>query len=159
MGLTMSAFYQDAVAWSGTDATLSMFVISSEPVTAEFAASLAAQPPHHINIYDLEDEAGVLGERHIREFDLVWGELPDHLEQIVSACLQGVMSAGSEVAWFGFEGSFDYDHLLHPDIADQIYAIGASGELWIAMEDEKRRSKEWRSLLAVLRRRVIDRES
>lgn len=148
---------QDALAWSGTDATLSMFVVSSQPISAEFAASLVAQLPHHIRTYDLEDEAGVLGGRHVREFDLVWKELPDDLEEIVRICLQEVMAAGVEVAWFGFEGSFDYKHLLHPDIADQVYAIGASGDIWIAMEDEKRRSKEWEALLADVRGRVLSR--
>jgi hypothetical protein len=53
------------------------------------------------------------------------------------------MDAGAELAWFGFEGSFNYEHLLTPDIARQIYAVVDSIGAATSLEDGSRDLPEW----------------
>jgi hypothetical protein len=143
-----------ALAWSGVDVTLSLFVVYRATNEPQFAPSLAG-PPIAIRAYDLDDEAGVLKGRRVREFDLVWKEMPHDLESVVTKCLREATAAGAQVAWFGFEGSFDFKYLLHPDVADQIFAVGASDEIWLALDDDWRTSDEWRVLVDDLRKHVL----
>ena len=65
------------------------------------------------------------------------------------------MTQGVVVAWFGFEGSFDFEHILHPDIVSHVYAVAAGEAVRLALDDEYRASDDWRRLLTELRRRVL----
>lgn len=144
---------RSAVAWSGTDVTLSMFVVSRHPAVT-LPEPVGTARPHHVRTYELEDEDDVLGGRGVHEYDLVWQDIPAGLHQIVTAWLVAALEHGAVVAWFGFEGSFDFDHLLHPDIAGQIYAVAVGESVKLALDDEYRLSDDWRDLLAELRARV-----
>ena len=141
---------RSAVAWSGSDVTLSMFVISSHAAAPPVELQNRCIPDR-LRTYELDDEADVLGGQHLHEYDFVWKDLPSGLDEIVTACLTSALRDDAVVAWFGFEGSFDFRFLLHPDIAGQIYAVAADETVKLAFGDEYRSSDEWRRLLAELR--------
>ena len=144
-----------AVAWSGTDVTLSMFVVSPEAALPALDLPEVRSAPERIRTYELEDEEGVLHGRHVHEYDLVWDALPGDVEEIVTASLRSALAQGAVVAWFAFEGSFDFRFLLHPDVASQVYAVAADHGVHLALDDDRRSSGEWRALLAEHRRRVL----
>lgn len=110
------------------------------------------QPPPHVRTYVLPDEAGVLDEGgSVHEYDLTWTELPDDLPGIVRRCIESALRQGSPAVWFGFEGSFDFEHLLSRDIAEQIYAVGSADGVELALADEHRGSERWRERLDAVR--------
>lgn len=113
----------DALAWSGTDATLSMFVVSKGRLLLDPATLVLEPVPIRTGTYALEDVDHVLRDRSVVEYDLVFAEVPPDLDVLVTRCLRAARDSGAEVAWFGFEGSFHFDHLLKPEIANQIYAV------------------------------------
>lgn len=144
-----------AVSWSGIDVTLSMFVISSRSEMPQFEPPELEIGPDDLRRYELHDEAGALGGRHVYEYDLVWKELPDDLVTVLTAGLLAALREGAGVAWFGFEGSFDFEYLLHPDVASQIYAVANPDVIRLALDDEYRCSSAWRDFLAEIRERML----
>jgi len=143
-----------ALTWSGTDVTLSMFVVSPHPTVPPLEPGSDYQPDQ-LRTYELEDERGLLAGRHVYEYDLGWKDWPADLDQVVTDSLVSALREGAVVAWFGFEGSFDFEHVLHPDIASQVYAVAAGEAVRLALDDEYRLSTEWERLLAELRDRVV----
>ncbi len=143
-----------ALAWSGTDVTLSMFVATPQSAIPPLDLS-SGRAPTQVRSYKLDDDAGILRGRHLYEYDLVWTDFPPDLETLISDCLVSALSRGADIAWFGFEGSFDFEYLLHPDIASQVYAVGAGEAVRIALEDDYRASEDWARLLAGLREYVL----
>lgn len=139
-----------ALTWSGTDVTLSMFVVTPHSATAPLDFS-GAHAPARLRSYELDDEAGILRGRHLYEYDLVWTDFPPDLDKLVTDCLVSALSQGADIAWFGFEGSFDFEYLLHPEIASQVYAVAAGEAVRLALDDDYRASEDWRRLLAGLR--------
>ncbi len=101
------------------------------------------------------DDAEVRPNHHVYEYDLTWSEVPDDLEEVVTTCLAMAEADGAPVAWFGFEGSFHFDYLFHPEIADQVYAVFEGGSVRLALDDEVRASPEWRELIGEVRNRVL----
>jgi hypothetical protein len=153
MGFVMDRL-RAALVWSGSYATLSMFVITSADETPEL-------DPNHVpaadlvRTYELEDEAGVLRGRSVYEYDLVWRKLPDDVTDIVEAWLTSALAHGVVMAWFGLEGSFDFGHLLSPDVASQVYAVADGEAVRIALDDEYRMSQDWARLLDELRGKLL----
>lgn len=136
----------DAVAWSGSGTTLSLFAIySNVPPTGELTS--LALPEFRLRRYVLEDEAWLLGGRWVVEYDFHFGSLPSNLPQRLEALLQWARSGGAVVAWFGFEGSFHFEHVLTVDVANQIYAIADSEGIEIA-EDQDIQSTSWQARVA-----------
>lgn len=131
-----------------------MFVLSPHSTVPRLDAS-DLEGLHRLRTYALEDEVGVLRAGQVYEYDLVWKDLPPDLDLIVTACLVSALEQGAVVAWFGFEGSFDFEHLLHSDVAGQIYAVAAGEAVRLALEDEYRLSDDWQRLLRELRDRVL----
>lgn len=113
----------DALAWSGSGATLSMFVVSKGRFPLDLAALSLESAPIRTRTYVLDDEGNVLSGRSVVEYDLVYAEVPPNLEVLLPRCLHAARASGAEVAWFGFEGSFDFGCLLSSEIANQIYAV------------------------------------
>lgn len=106
-----------------------------------------------VRIYVLEDD-DVLDGMSVLEIDLTFDEIPDRVEGLISSALWRSLELGSVCSWFGFEGSFHYEHLLTPDIATQIYAVGAQDLIELALDDEVRRSEAWLATLAAARRTI-----
>ena len=130
-----------AIAWGGSDVTLSMFIIS-EPSTAT-ALDISLKPaPTAVRQYALEDENRILGGQAVLEYDFVFQELPPNLTAVLELCFHAARRMGARVAWFGFEGSFDFEFLLTKETATQVYAILDSHGVSIA-SDEMLYSKEW----------------
>ncbi|MBK8236405.1 MAG: hypothetical protein IPK74_12675 [Deltaproteobacteria bacterium] len=113
----------DAIAWSGSGATLSMFVVSKKSLLLDLAAPSLSSAMATIRTYALDDDENVLSGRTVVEYDLIYAEAPQDLETILTRCLCAAREAGADVAWFGFEGSFDFRHILSREIAEQIYAV------------------------------------
>lgn len=55
-----------------------------------------------------------LAVRSCREYDLIYDEVPRDLDSILAARIAAAILAGADLAWFGFEGSFDFEHILTP---------------------------------------------
>lgn len=132
----------DALAWSGSGATLSMFVVSKGSALLDLATLSLEPAPIRTRTYALDDEGNVLFGRSVVEYDLAYAEVPPNLEVLLTRCLHAARAAGAEVAWFGFEGAFDFGCLLSPEIANQIYAVIDSEGLALA-SDSTLSSKAW----------------
>jgi hypothetical protein len=146
---------RSAVSWSGTDVVLAMFVVSPR-LAAPAPHHPLTHPPDRVRVYELEDVRGVLGEhRHLYEYDFVWREFPPGVDDLVSDYLVSALEDGAVIALFGFEGSFDFEYLLHPDVASQIYAVASNEGLHLAIDDEHRLSDEWRDVLRHRRESVL----
>ena len=76
-----------------------------------------------VDTYVLDDEDNVLPGCRVIEYDFVYAKLPSNLEALLTRCLHAAQDAGAKVAWFGFEGSFNFGFLLTRAIAYQIYAV------------------------------------
>lgn len=113
----------NALTWSGSSATLSMFVVSSHEAFVDFTGILMEAEAPQIKVYPLDDEDNVLQGGRVVEYDLLFSKLPTHLNSLLTQCLDAARASGAKVAWFGFEGSFDFDCLLTAEIANQIYAV------------------------------------
>ena len=145
----------DALLWSGSGATLSLFLITKSEVVPRLELSWKEHRPTRIRTYSLEDAAGVLGGRRAIEYDAMFDQLPPDLDRYLSSCLYEAMSYGAEAAWFGFEGSFDFEYLLAPEIATQIYALADSAGVAIAVEGDVLGSDAWRERVVGARNRIL----
>jgi hypothetical protein len=112
--------------------------------------------PLQVKKYRLDDESNVLPGKFIFEYDFVYDALPSKLGSLIEACLRGVRAAGAEVAWFGFEGSFDFGCLLASEIANQVYAIADSDGVALA-SDAMLVSMEWCDRVAQAGKRLTAR--
>jgi hypothetical protein len=132
----------EALAWSGSGATLSMFVVSKDSSLLDPAALSVESAPIRTRNYTLDDEDNILSGRRVFEYDLVFAEVPSNLDSILTQCLGVARASGAEVAWFGFEGSFDFGCLMTAEIANQIYAVIDSEGVALA-SDATLSSKAW----------------
>jgi hypothetical protein len=149
----MRGTVEKALTWSGSQATLSLFLVAkSKP---DLKLSWDSTQPIQVRSYDLEDLAGTLKGRQVFEYDAVFELVPTNLDRYLLSCLEEAMYKGAELAWYGFEGSFDYDHLLAPDIATQIYALADAAGAAIAVEDQVLNSDAWRERVAAARGRLL----
>jgi hypothetical protein len=120
----------------------------------------AIQEPTHVALpatvrtYHLQDLEGHLSGREFYEYDLVFGASPFNLDAIVTAWIEAVLAAGAEFAWFGFEGSFDFNHILTEDVTSQIFAIGTGQRLELALDDDYREGPVWAARLHDVRVRL-----
>ncbi|WP_454854072.1 hypothetical protein [Promicromonospora soli] len=110
--------------------------------------------PDEVRTYHLEDPERRLKDIECYEHDLIFERLPQDLEEIVSAWLEAVLEAGAKIAWFGFEGSFDFEHILTADVANQVFAAGTARRVEFALEDDRREGQAWIETLADLRRHL-----
>jgi len=100
----------------------------------------------------LEHEQSVLGGRHVFRVRLAFQGRAGNLLLHLTTYLALAIGAVASVAWFGFEGSFDYRYLLAPEVASQIYAVASStGEMHVALDDNLLMSRSWALLLQRLR--------
>jgi hypothetical protein len=145
----------DALLWSGSGATLSLFLITKSELVPRLELSWKEYRPTRVRTYSLEDAAGLLGGRRVIEYDAVFDTLPPDLDRYLTSCLCEAMSHGAEAAWFGFEGSFDFEYLLAPEIAPQIYALADSAGVAVAVEGDVLGSDAWRERVGEARNRIM----
>lgn len=145
---------KEALKWSGSGATLSMFVIGRPNAAPELEMSSGQSRPQQVLMYKLEDEAGILSGRQVIEYDAKFSDVPIELDRYLISCLHEALSRGGEVAWFAFEGSFDFDFLLAGDVASQIYALADAAGVVVATDDVLS-SETWRKRVVQARDCVL----
>lgn len=144
-----------AVAWSGRDVTFCLFVVFPRGLTEKAPIALAASGSYDVREYELEDIDHHLGGRRCREYDLVFRQMPVDIEAVVMGGIAKALAGGAEFAWFGFEGSFDFHHILTKDVVDQIYAVGTGDEIQLALDDAYRGGPGWAARVQALRVRLL----
>lgn len=147
---------EEALSWSGSGATLSLFMVHGPGAAAACKMSHGRACPKRIRSYELEDIARVLGDRRVLECDAEFDQVPDGLHAYLTACLEEARERGAEIAWFGFEGSFDFDFLLAGEVASQIYAL-ADGEGISIATDDSITSAAWKTRVLEARERLVRR--
>ena len=140
-----------AISWSGTDVMLSLFVIWSAGERGEVSAPSAVSQPRSSRTYQLEDVDDILRGKRISETDLRFDAVPPDLDRLLEVWLTTAIRAGGAVAWFGFEGSFSFEHLLTPDVAELVYGVAGPNFVALATNDHVRASRSWLSQLAAAR--------
>ncbi|MEU0094888.1 hypothetical protein [Kribbella sp. NPDC006257] len=133
----------EAITWLGTEAVLCLFVVGDAAVVSQAPVVSGVEAPRVVKSYYLDDPDARLGGRVVYEHDLVFSAVPANLESLVRTWLDAAVDAGAELAWFAFEGSFHFDHLLTPDVADQVYGIADASGLATALDDAHRASDLW----------------
>lgn len=147
---------EDALAWSGSGADVSVFV--AVPVGADLQLDTTvgdARPTP--SVYPLEqDDPRTLTDLDLVEFDAHFAALPGDLEGYVTTLLQRALDAGGVVAWCAFEGSFHFDHLLTDDIARQVYGV-ATPTLGVrtALDDATLQGAAWLATVHTARAAVL----
>jgi hypothetical protein len=110
--------------------------------------------PIAVRSYELEDPDDILRALEFVELDLIYNEPPLDLAEVITAWLQEALTSGAKLAWFAFEGSFDFEHILTADIADQVYAVATGDGVELALADEQREGAAWTATLEAVRRRA-----
>ncbi len=150
----MTTLHQ-ALTWSGSGAELIVFAVwTQEPPPVAQDLAVGSARPVRVRAYDLEAPDDALSGT-VQEIDLRFAEVPDDLEQIVTGALHGLVGAGATVAWFGFETSFGFDHLLCEHVAPQVYAVADSTRTPLARGDVRRRSPAWATEVGTFRELVL----
>ena len=109
-----------AISWSGTDVVLSLFVVWATGERGEIVQPMATAQPRTTRSYELEDVDEFLGGKSASEIDLIFDAVPRRIfSLLIHAWLTAAIRAGGVVAWFGFEGSFDFQHILTADVANR----------------------------------------
>ncbi|MEO5662031.1 MAG: hypothetical protein ABIR39_02000 [Nocardioides sp.] len=146
----MSRFI-DAISWDAQTVTLILFGLwpsgdEGDPLTPQ-----GVTPPGEIRRYQLEDTEVSVSDYRCTELDLVFLDVPDDLERVIVMWLRAARQSGAVVAWFGFEGSFDFEHLLAADVANQVFAVADASGVSTALNDAERESQAWVARLAEAR--------
>lgn len=140
-----------ALSWSGRDTMLSLFVAFRRDHPAHMPPPDGGSRPDTVRTYELEDLDRRLPGLSVVEYDLTFNAPPPDLELVIRGWLQVAIAGGASLAWFAFEGSFDFEHLLTPDIADQVYAVATPKGEELALVDEQREGSDWVTSLAAAR--------
>ncbi|WP_405062214.1 hypothetical protein OG474_11385 [Kribbella sp. NBC_01505] len=151
----MSSRFIDGVSWPGTYVLLSLFALGLPDAVSRPPVITEGSRPTEVSSYWMEDPDRDLGILEVYEHDLRYESVPDDLDAIVQLWLQGSITAGARVAWFGFEGSFDFDALLIRDIAPTIYAVADRTGVSTAFDDKYRRSIEWAARVESCRSQIV----
>ncbi|MEV5560654.1 hypothetical protein AB0L44_44065 [Nonomuraea wenchangensis] len=126
---------------------ISVFVVHGDEAAPSLDFRSGQVVPRQVKVYELEDEDDRLPGRRVTEYDLIFDEVPEQLPGYLEDCLGRVCRLGV-VAWLGFEGAFNFNNLLTPDIAHLVYGVCASGSpVALALEAEERAGERWREVL------------
>jgi hypothetical protein len=152
------SFVRDAFASMGNGTTISLFVVIVGEKPA-LRMSFAYDRPEEVRVYALEDELGLLPNASVIEYDAYFNQPPRALREYMIECLREAMSAGAVVAWFGFEGSFHFEHVLDPELASSFPGVADCAGIAVATEEAEIRSDAWRTRIAEARARLLLRSS
>lgn len=143
---------QEAIAWSGS-ATVLVFVIGAgdTPLPRE-AFHVAGLVPDDFLPFPLESAPEPLERLGVVSYDLTFEDTALDLRDYTRACLERVCADGPAVAWAAYEGSFHYDHILTPDVAEQVYGYCVSGAGPVVEWDgDVLRGEDWKHRVAGVR--------
>lgn len=145
----------DLIAWSGSDTiVLSLFVAVRASDSSDPSMAVEGLVPNEVRKYALErHEAGDGLEIH--EYDAYFDVVPSNLVEYVAGCLHEALSLGAVVAWFGFEGSFHFDHLLTPDVARQIYGLADESAISVVSSGAALESAGWADRVSSARDQLV----
>jgi hypothetical protein len=144
----------DALSWSGRDVTLIIFALWRSDPGVVHPPDGAHTSPTRVRTYHMDDPDQYSIPLRCREYDLVFNQLPGDIPEIVTSWLAAMLRSGAEVAWFAFEGSFDFKHLLTADIANQVFAVADSAGISLALSDEYRESMTWADSVVAIKARL-----
>ena len=144
----------DAISWSGSDVTLILFVVFPPDTKPSFRRPVNVSQPEAVRTYVLEDIDRLIHGRQCHEYDLIFDRVPSDLDSILVSWLESVITAGADFAWFAFEGSFHFNHILTQDVARQIFAVATNHGIELAIEDDYRRGAGWAARLHYLREQI-----
>lgn len=133
----------DAIQWTGTSAIVSLFVVSRSAASPRVTMVHRTTTPSDLRSYQLIDEEVALAGEYIHEFDAEFDHVPTELESYLHDCIAEALQAGGRVAWLGFEGSFDFHHLLTDDVATEIYGVGDVDGVAVVLSEDQIRSRDW----------------
>jgi len=139
----------------GPDAVLSLFLVGDAESVSRPPRVSGPVPPREARSYHLDDPDRRLGSRAAYEHDLIFDRVPGDLELVVASCLRSAIDGGAQVAWFAFEGSFHFDHLLARDIAPQVYAVADRDGIHLALDDALRTGQTWAMEVEAVRTRLL----
>jgi hypothetical protein len=154
------SIFARAISWDAENLVLIMFAFFA-PNRGSTVPPLHADPgPVELRKYYLEDPDQRFGDIGCYEYDLYMGkvrgvvdELPEHTETMIAAWIAAALDAGAELVWFGFEGSFSFENILDPEIADLLYAVADESGQVFALDDNYREGKDWPEVLVSFRER------
>lgn len=142
----------EMVEWGGGGRVLlSLFVVMPAAAEPVWSMSVCGVTPAEVREYRLEppvEDAAFA----VFEVDARFCSVPDPLVGYVAGCLSMALANGALVAWFGFEGSFSFDHLLTADVASQVYGVGDGSGLGLVAHSDQLGSEDWIHRVAVARR-------
>ncbi|GIJ25060.1 hypothetical protein Vqi01_02220 [Micromonospora qiuiae] len=127
----------DAICWDGTAPVVSLFVIPAVQEAPDFAMAWGDDVPRRTKTYCLEDDRPEPNLPPVCEYDFEFETMPVGLQQHLESCLRMACERAGSVAWFAFEGSFHFDHILTESVADQIYGICATGDSPLVVLDDE----------------------
>lgn len=145
----------EAITWLGSETVLSLFVAGAVESVNSPPRLSGPVAPRETRSYHLDDPDRRLGSREAYEHDLIFDRVPGDLELVVMSCLRSAIDGGAQVAWFAFEGSFHFDHLLTRDIAQQIYAVADRDGIHLALGDALRTGQTWALKIEAVRTRLL----
>lgn len=124
------------------------FVVFPEHTKPSYQKPVNVTPPEAVRTYFLEDIDSRIHGRQCHEYDLIFDRVPSDLDLVLVCWIESVIAAGAEIAWFAFEGSFDFNHILAKDVAGQVFAVGNNQGIELAVEDVYRRAPDWADRLS-----------
>ncbi|MGW2274161.1 hypothetical protein [Streptomyces yangpuensis] len=146
---------QEAICWSGP-ATVIVFVIGSgdTPLPRE-TFHLQGMAPDDFLPFPLQSAPEPLDRLGVVSYDLTFDDTALDLREYTRAVLRRLCADGRAVAWAAYEGSFHFDHLLTPDIAEQVYGYCVSGfEPVVEWDGDALRGDDWKRRIAEVRAAV-----
>ncbi|MGO1003637.1 hypothetical protein [Lysobacter sp. CA196] len=146
----------EALSWSGVDIAIGMYCVymscNQEGGEGEKRRLLSESSAK----FRLEDECGILKGREVVHYEIKLQQFPDSLAGYLNRCIEWAFADGASFVWFAFEGSFDFEHILTEDVANQIYCIcGEDGNTAMALEDDVLLSTEWAAVVAKKRELLL----
>ena len=142
----------EMIAWSGSGAVLSLFVVVSPAIELAPAMSAAGYVPNEVTRYEIEPVGNTAGFR-VFEFDAHFDVVAEHLSPYLAACRHEALGCVALVAWFGFEGSSHFDHLLTPDIDEQIFGVADSSGIGLVTDACQLSDDGWAQRVATAKER------
>jgi hypothetical protein len=137
----------DALTWSGSGVELCLFVAAGSGGRPSLDANRGGVSLRSVRTSELLREEIGGGLRYF-EVDIILNSIPDDLETYLNGLLTEALHGGAVAAWFAFEGSFHFDHLLTADIADQVFGVADASGVDVAVRDGRLRDPEWRLRVA-----------
>jgi hypothetical protein len=145
----------EALTWLSPKVALCLFLVGDLNAVSRPPGVAGSAAPREVRSYHLEDPDRRLGIRETYEHDLIFDRVPSDLEFVVASWLRAAIHDGAQVAWFAFEGSFHFDHLLARDVAPQVFGVADGEGILLALDDDRRANETWALEVEAVRNRLM----